>query len=51
MHSQPSGRESRDTDKVCSCGCFPGSHASRRSDRSIINGRIATVGFDAEAKS
>ena len=50
MHSQLNCRESRDTDKVRSCGCFPGSHARRRSDRSIIKGWIATAGFDAEAK-
>ena len=50
MHSQLNCGESRDTDKVCSCGCFPGSHARRRPDRSIGNGRLVTAGFDAEAK-
>jgi len=50
MHSQLNCRESRDTDKVRSCGCFPGSHARRRPDRSIGNGRLVTAGFDAEAK-
>lgn len=51
MHSQRNSRESRDTDKVRSCGCFPGSHARRRPDRSIGNGWIATAGFNAEAKT
>lgn len=50
MHSQLNCRESRDTDKVRSCGCFPGSHARRCPDRSIGNGRLVTAGFDAGAK-
>lgn len=50
MHSQRNSCESRDTDKVRSCGCFPGSHARRRPDRSIGNGRLVTAGFDAGAK-
>lgn len=50
MRSQLNCRESRDTNKVRSRGCFPGSHAQRRPDRSIGNDGIATAGFDAEAK-
>lgn len=51
MHSLRNSRESRDTDKVRSCGCFPGSHARRRPDRSIGKGWIVTAGFAAGAKS